>query len=130
LGGGAAWEGFVLLRSLGPTPLDSGRLIPGFMLAAAALLAMILDHERKTARGTVLGWVCLCLVFFGWYQPIASGDRFLLPLVPTLTALGCCGLVKIAPRLDRAWPWTATGFCAAAVAATVVGSGPRELFAW
>jgi hypothetical protein len=94
--GGLMWEGFVLLRSLGPAPLDSGRAVFGAVLLSAALLAMATHLGAKLAPGFLIFWTGWFVLFFGWYQPIASGDRFLLPLVPPLTIAASLGLSSLA----------------------------------
>src|SRR5262249_1960323 len=94
LGGGLLWESFVLLRSLGPLPLDSGRAPLGAALLACAAFGALMDRRLQTGGGVRFGWTAVVVVFFGWYQPIASGDRFLLPLAPPVVIIGSAGLQR------------------------------------
>lgn len=92
--GGVVWESFVLLRSLGPMPLDSGRAPVGAALLALAAFGSLMERRLRTGGAFVFAWTAVFVVFFGWYQPIASGDRFLLPLVPPLILVGSAGLQR------------------------------------
>jgi hypothetical protein len=89
---GVMWEGFVLLRSLGPWPFDSGRVLFGAVFLVAALIGMTTAISRKLSPTFLILWAGWFLLFFGWYQPIASGDRFLLPLIPPLTIAASLGI--------------------------------------
>jgi hypothetical protein len=99
--GGVVWEGFVLLRSLGPGKWDSGRAILGFIVFLAALIGMGTTLGSRLQPKFLLLWTAFFLLFFGWYQPIASGDRFLLPLVPPLTIAASLGILSLLNREKR-----------------------------
>ncbi|MGL4462878.1 MAG: glycosyltransferase family 39 protein, partial [Planctomycetia bacterium] len=97
---GGVVESFILLRTLGPAPLESGRAAIGLVLLAAAVAAWAADARRSPPRElnpwlTPL-WVMVFWVFFAWYTPIAAGDRFLLPLLPPLLLAAADGLVRTA----------------------------------
>jgi len=91
--GGIAWEAFVLLRSLGPWPFDSGRAVIGALLIVFAAVGMWTESGRRLAPTFLMLWAAWFVVFFGWYQPIAAGDRFLLPLAPPLTIAASLGML-------------------------------------
>lgn len=89
---GLAWETFTLVRSLGPPPLDDSRVLFGglfLLLAAAGLMA-----EQREAVLLLLVWTAISLAMFGWYVPIAAGERFILPLILPLLAYASDGLVR------------------------------------
>lgn len=125
---GMAWEAFILLRSLGPTPLDNGRAIVGVVLLFFCLLGMA--AERRADAALVLLWVGIFWLFFAWYVPIAVGDRFVLPLVFPLLVYASGGILRLAhllaqPRLTRFAPMALLGgllWCIACLGATA-GSG-------
>jgi hypothetical protein len=94
--GGVMWESFVLLRSLGPWPFDSGRVFFGFVFLAFALFGMGTALGHRLSPTFLLLWTAFFILFFGWYQPIASGDRFLLPLVPPLSIAASLGILCLA----------------------------------
>jgi hypothetical protein len=98
--GGLIWEGFVLLRSLGPWPFDSGRALFGTVFLVAALIGMTSVIGGKLRPTFLILWTAWFLLFFGWYQPIASGDRFLLPLVPPLTIAASLGVFCLVTALS------------------------------
>jgi len=78
--GGLGWELHIMLRSLGPAGLGPARTLAGLLVAALACIGLM--RSEPTARLLVLVWTAISLVMFGWYVPIAAGDRFVLPLVP------------------------------------------------
>jgi hypothetical protein len=89
---GTVWETFVLFRSLGPWPLDSGRALVGFLMFLLAILGFVGPQRDRLAPIFLLTWTAWSLVFFGWYQPIASGDRFLIPVLIPLLVSSASGL--------------------------------------
>jgi len=93
--GGIAWEAFVLLRSLGPSPFDSGRAIFGAFVMGFAAIGLWTESGRRLAPTFLMLWSAWFVLFFGWYQPIASGDRFLLPLAPPLTIAASLGVLSL-----------------------------------
>lgn len=121
---GLVWETFLLLRSLGPAPLDDSRVLFGLPLAALALLTML--ALRRPADGLLLIWGLLHWLVFAWYVPIAASERFLLPLLVPLLATAAVGLVRLAASLRAAavaWlPWLALVWTAAWVAASYYSS--------
>jgi len=99
---GLAWEAFIVLRSLGPAPWDDARVLPGLLLFVLACVGLF--SSARPGRRLVLLWLTLVWLVFAWYVPIAAGDRFVLPLVPALTAYAAVGLL----RTTRWWaerPW-------------------------
>jgi hypothetical protein len=121
---GLVWETFLLLRSLGPAPLDDSRVLIGLPLAALALLTML--ALRRPADGLLLIWGVLHWLLFAWYVPIAASERFLLPLLVPLLATASVGLVRLVASVRAAamaWlPWLALAWTAAWVAATCCSS--------
>lgn len=93
---GIAYECFVLARTLGPSPIQSERAIFG---VALLLLTMMFGfgespHDRWM-RALLIIWIVSSILFFGWYQPIASGDRFMLPLLPAIAWHGTQGICRL-----------------------------------
>lgn len=87
---GTMWEGFILLRSLGPAPLGDARVLFGLVLGLLAIGSLLL---RPELRGSVLPWWLVALLpMFAWYVPIAAGDRFVVPLLPGLVVAAAVGL--------------------------------------
>jgi hypothetical protein len=125
---GLVWETFLLLRSLGPAPLDDSRVLFGLPLAALAALTML--ALRRPADGLLLIWTVLHWLVFAWYVPIAASERFLLPLLVPLLAAAAVGLVRLAASVRAAavaWlPWLALAWTAAWVAATYYSSTLAE----
>lgn len=100
---GIGWQSFIFIRSLGPTPLDDSRVLFGiifFLLAALALL-----HTSTAIKTTLVIWVALSLLLFGWYIPIATGQRFMAPLLPLLIAFAGVGMWRVTSYVQR-WPRT------------------------
>jgi hypothetical protein len=93
---GLVWELFIILRSLGPTPLDDSRVLFGMPLALLAL-ATIATRRRPEHR-LLLVWGVLHWVVFAWYVPIAAGERFVLPLLIPMLVTAAEGVVQL-------WPW-------------------------
>ncbi|WP_145259196.1 hypothetical protein [Planctomycetes bacterium Pan216] len=94
LGEGLVVEGFVLVRSLGPVPLESARAIPGSFLFAIAIVTMLVDREGGLRGRLLFWWLLFFWGFFGWYLPIATSDRFTVPLVPALLVAASWGVVR------------------------------------
>ena len=91
---GLIWELFIILRSLGPPPLDDARVLIGFPLAICAALWMF--ARRSAADGLLLVWGIVCWSVFAWYVPIAAGERFILPLLVPLLGTAAEGIVRAA----------------------------------
>ena len=91
---GLLMESFVLLRVLGPSPLDSGRALLGVGLLLSAMSLLLAGNQHGQAVRLLAGWVLVFWVFFGWYQPIAAGDRFLMPLVAPLLILASGAMTR------------------------------------
>lgn len=89
---GVVWESFILLRSLGPAPFEDGRLPFGLVIAAFAVVGAA--SESGGGRLLLLVWIALFLPLFGWYAPIAAGDRFVLPLLVPILAYAAVGIVR------------------------------------
>lgn len=93
---GLVWELFIILRSLGPTPLDDSRALFGAPLALLALATIM--AARRPEHRLLLVWGVLHWVVFAWYVPIAAGERFVMPLlIPILVTAG--------EGVMRVWPW-------------------------
>jgi len=90
---GLVWEAFIILRSLGPAPLDDSRVI--FGLPWALLAAARMASRRSAADGLILIWALLSWLLFAWYVPIAAGERFILPLLAPLLLLASEALARI-----------------------------------
>jgi hypothetical protein len=89
---GLGWEGYILLRSLGPASFGSGRALAGL----AVLLLAGLGGLAAGSRGLlVVVWCGLFGAFFAWYVPIASGDRFWVPVLPSLLVCAAHGTVRL-----------------------------------
>ena len=91
---GLIWELFIILRSLGPAPLDDARVLFGFPLAICAALWMF--ARRSEADGLLLVWGLVCWAVFAWYVPIAAGERFIVPLLVPLLGTAAEGVVRSA----------------------------------
>ncbi|MCA9024603.1 MAG: glycosyltransferase family 39 protein [Planctomycetaceae bacterium] len=90
---GLAWEAFILVRMLGPFPLDDSRVLFGVPLLIFGLATVI--YQPKPIHVLLVIWTCLLTVMFAWYIPIAAGERFLLPLLAPLLAHAAEGLVLL-----------------------------------
>ena len=90
---GLAWETFIIVRSLGPAPGDDGRVIFGFLLVVAGMVAV--GVEPRSDRGLVAVWGLILLFFFAWYVPIAAGERFILPILTPALAYGASGMIRL-----------------------------------
>jgi hypothetical protein len=90
---GLVWESFILLRILGPAPLDDSRILFGLPLMLCAVVAVIADPRREHALLAM--WLLVCVPMFAWYIPVAAGDRFPLPLLAPLLMLAAEGIVRL-----------------------------------
>ena len=99
---GLIWEGFILLRALGPPPWDDARILPGAVVAALATIGILVERRRQQLL--LMLWLLLCVPFFAWYIPIAAGERFVIPLlIPLLScaadgSLHCLRLMRSGAR--------------------------------
>ncbi|MBX3437667.1 MAG: hypothetical protein KF861_09265, partial [Planctomycetaceae bacterium] len=92
-GSGLVWETFMLLRMLGPCPLDDSRVLFGLPLAVLALIGIL---ARPRSEHLLLGlWTVLFVTLFAWYVPIAAGERFLMPLLAPILICASEGLVRM-----------------------------------
>lgn len=96
---GLVWELDIILRSLGPAPLDDARLLSGVPLALLA--AVWMATRRSAADGLLLAWGIVCWGTFAWYVPIAAGERFILPLLAPILATAAEAIVRLV-RSSRA----------------------------
>ncbi len=96
---GLVWETFILGRSLGPAPLGETRILFGVPLLGLAVIGLL--SERRLNVRLLPIWLAICLPVFGWYVPVAAGERFILPLVPPLLAMSSVGLVRLAHLWQR-----------------------------
>lgn len=97
--GGLATQAFVACRSLGPLSLDSGRVPIGaglFFLAAAVCVS----RRRELAFRTLILWLVIWWLFFAWYSPIATSDRFWLPLLGPLLIAASQAIAQAAVLLQ------------------------------
>ena len=124
---GLVWETFILGRSLGPAPLGESRILFGVPLLALAVIGWL--SERRVNVLLLPIWLAICLPVFGWYVPVAAGERFILPLVPPLLVLASNGVVRLAHlwRRERASWWIAGGCLAWLIVWTVLTLRMSEL---
>jgi hypothetical protein len=92
LGRGLGWESYILFRVLSPAGCGPARALVGAAIAAAALASCWTG--RAGFRLAAL-WTATFVFFFGWYVPIAAGDRFLLPLLPCLLHAAALAAVRL-----------------------------------
>jgi hypothetical protein len=116
---GLVWETFIILRSLGPAPLDDSRVLFGLPLAGIAVLTML--SRRNAADGLFLVWGVILWLMFAWYVPIAASERFILPLLVPLLYLAAEGIVRtigaLRPAAAQLLPWAAAAWVAITVTA-------------
>ena len=98
---GLVWELFIILRSLGPTPLDDSRVLFGAPLALLAIVTMA--ARRRPEHRLLLIWGLLHWVVFAWYVPIAAGERFVLPLLIPILVTASEGIVRLWPSEKPLW---------------------------
>lgn len=125
---GGVWEGYILLRSLGPAPLDDGRVLVGAPLALLGLMGALRGGAfpaALTAIWTVLLWAC-----FAWYVPIAAGERFLVPLLIPWLIAAALGLTRLIPVCERASSTTAVSAISARAAWRLVLGGAIWAGVW
>ena len=96
---GLVWETFILGRSLGPAPLGESRILFGVPLLGLAVIGLF--AERRVNILLLPIWLAICLPVFGWYVPVAAGERFILPLVPPLLVFASSGVVRLAQLWQR-----------------------------
>jgi hypothetical protein len=109
---GLVWELFIILRSLGPAPLDNSRILFGIPLALVALAVACID--RGPQHRLLLTWGLLHWLVFAWYVPIAAGERFILPLLVPILVTAADGLVRLAhdsTAFERKLPGLAAAWC-------------------
>ena len=100
---GTGWQSYIFIRSLGPTPLDDSRVLFGIIFLLLAGLSLL--HESTAIKTTLVIWIALSLLLFGWYIPIAVGPRFMAPLLPLLLAFAGVGMWRVMSSVQR-WPRT------------------------
>jgi len=100
---GTGWQSFIFIRSLGPTPLDDSRVLFGIIFLLLAGLSLL--HASTAIKTTLAIWVTLSLLLFGWYIPIAAGQRFMAPFLPLLVAFAGVGMWRVMSYIQR-WPRT------------------------
>jgi hypothetical protein len=119
---GLIWEGFILTRMLGPSPLAEARVLPGLILLGLALIGMLVSREPRSFLLVI--WIVVCMLLFAWYIPVAAGERFGFPiLVPVLmyAALGIDHVVGSRQTLLTALAAAACFVVAFATSATEFG---------
>jgi len=109
--GGLIWEAFIIVRSLGPAPLDDSRVLFGLPLALLAAAGMAV--RRDPADGLLLIWGLICWGMFAWYVPIAAGERFILPLLGPVLIAASRDLASLATTAEsrRRWVWAGGAIC-------------------
>ncbi|MBT4013187.1 MAG: hypothetical protein HN617_08185 [Planctomycetaceae bacterium] len=100
---GTGWQSYIFIRSLGPTPLDDSRVLFGVIFTLLAGLSLL--HESTVIKTTLAIWIALSLLLFGWYIPIAAGQRFMAPLLPLLLAYAGVGMWRV---MSYAQQWSRT----------------------
>jgi hypothetical protein len=121
---GLVWEAFIIVRSLGPAPLDDARVLFGVPLALLALARMA--TRRSAADGLLLVWGITCWGLFAWYVPIAAGERFVLPLLAPILVLASEAVARGVGERGRPAKWAPVllaGWCALWVVANWISSG-------
>ena len=122
---GVVWEAFIILRSLGPAPLDDARLL--FGLPLVVLAAARVATRQTAADGLLMIWAGLSWLLFAWYVPIAAGERFILPLLAPVLILAGEALARIVTGQEgRIRPWgaaIAVGWAVVWVAACWMSTG-------
>lgn len=88
---GLATEAFVIARSLGPAPLGSGRAIIG----AVFLLLALAEWSADRAGSMSIACLAFLWIFFAWYAPIATSDRFVVPWIAPIAIAASAHLVRI-----------------------------------
>jgi hypothetical protein len=83
--------------------LDDSRVLFGIIFLLLAGLALL--HESTAIKTTLVIWIALSLLLFGWYIPIAAGQRFMAPLLPLLIAFAGVGMWRVMSYSQR-WPRT------------------------
>ena len=96
---GLFWEAFIIVRSLGPPPLDDARVLPGGVIALLAVLGWLVS--RDPAKWLLLIWLGLCVPMFAWYVPVAAGERFALPLLVPILCFATEGAIHVAGRISE-----------------------------
>ncbi len=88
---GLGWEGFILLRSLGPAAMGESRPLVGLVVLLFSVIGTIATDRRLVWAATI--WTAIFYFFFAWYVPIAAGDRFLAPIVAVILFFSARGAV-------------------------------------
>ena len=96
---GLFWETFIIVRSLGPPPLDDARIIPGGMIALLAGFGWLVS--RDPAKWLLLIWLGFCVPLFAWYIPVAAGERFALPLLVPILGFAAEGAIHVVGRISE-----------------------------
>lgn len=91
---GIGWEAYIITRSLGPSPIGESRLLIGIPIALLILLSLI--HLNRPIQCFLIIVIGASVLTFGWYVPIAAGQRFTAPLIPMLMAYASIGLFHTA----------------------------------
>jgi hypothetical protein len=93
---GLVWESYILLRSLGPPPLDDGRVLIGIGLGLMVVAGVASGRTASQGGRVALAWTAVFVPVFAWYVPVAAGERFLMPLLVPLLVLAARGIVAVA----------------------------------
>ncbi len=117
---GLAWEIFILVRMLGPAPLDDGRAVFGMMLCVCAIIAVIAAPRPEHLLLAL--WGLLLVAMFAWYVPIAAGGRFLFPLMAPLLMCTSTGIVRLASLSNTPRSRLIVGFASVYCAVVLVWS--------
>ena len=127
---GLVWESYILLRSLGPPPLDDGRVLIGLGLGLMIIAGLASGRLAFRAGRVALAWTAVFVPVFAWYVPVAAGERFLMPLLVPLLVLAARGIVAataMAAGRSRIGYWLVGGaitWCAVWTAATWLWAEP------
>lgn len=93
---GLAWEAYIIVRMLGPAPLDDARILFGFPIACLAIVGLL--RAPRAHVTWFITWTALQWLIFAWYVPIAAGERFVLPILAPTLVYAADGLVAV-------WRW-------------------------
>ncbi len=97
---GIGWESFIFVRSLGPSPIDDSRVLVALPILLLTLLMLL--HIPRSLQVYIVSLIIVSILIFGWYIPIAAGQRFTAPMIPMLMGYAAIGLnntVENSPRL-------------------------------
>ncbi len=118
---GIVWECFIMARGSGPLGPTAARLLLGSVVFGLAAFYLTW-YSGGWVRGSIGATVVCGLVLFGWYTPIASSERLVLPAIVCGAAVAVGGLAARA-RGERL---LAISLAIVAYASAAVLAGPAH----